>query len=758
MIDEKWMSLSTQQVEEKLNTSAASGLSRKAARERFQKAGENAFFLLPNTSPGQCIRSVLMQPPTILLLLISILLMLFDEVITGRSIFAFTLICSVFLIAMRLWTGHAYRMSARASRPLARVIREGQLFYLDCSRIVPGDLIELHQGDTVPCDVRLIGSQNLRVLTYLGEKGTTKGFTQTEKNGSNCGIPYVADICKHTNMLYGGSVIEQGNSRALVVETGVHTYIGALQGGFFVKTEPNLPSTVEKMKKIASVLQICLLLSILPITCICLLIGKTESGLPLLFSTLLCLCLANLSGYMDILFSFGMAIGVHRTLFQKGAGSRALIKSNQSPDRIADTDILLMFGPQAFSAYHPLSEEDRTAIARAGDEYKNMMHHQELRLALGDQFLESRESNLKELREAGIQPILILEEESRQAITYILRTGIVDHSHEIALASQFHARSLSITSNFGEYQAYCGFSNEELRELMIYLQKRNKKIAVLGCTPREAGILSMADTRFVCVNDLTRFSDSHRTREKKPQMRREEEMATLRMRQRADVLIPCADQHSGGIASIVQTFHAASDTICNMLNMIQYLIYAQIIRILFVLPPMLLGVHMIRPQQVVLSGLCMDLLLSAVMLFRVGDRNPQHIRASAPAFRLQTIPEAVCAAAITLLSFWGIHTNYADTTTAAPAMLWSMIAIQFTFFLICWNPLVGIKSSANLRCMAMLLIILALFIPIGGILGMTESLGFAKLSAPYGYLILIGPISVILTSLIIRFYRTFRSH
>ena len=189
MINEKWMSLSTQQVEEKLNTSAASGLSRKAARERLQKAGENAFFLLPYTSPGQCIRAVLVQPSVLLLSLTSILFMLFEEQITGHLILFFTFFCAAILIAMRMWTGRAYRISARASRPLVRVIREGHLFILDCTRIVPGDLIELHQGDTVPCDIRLIGASNLRVLTYLGEKNAPTTYTHTDKVGSDNGIP-----------------------------------------------------------------------------------------------------------------------------------------------------------------------------------------------------------------------------------------------------------------------------------------------------------------------------------------------------------------------------------------------------------------------------------------------------------------------------------------------------------------------------------------------------------------------------------------
>ena len=755
MINDKWMSLSTQQVEEKLNTSAASGLSRKAARERFQKAGENAFFLFPYTSPKQCVRSVIMQPSIILLLSVSILFMLFEKGTTGQMILGLTLVCVCALIAMRMWTGYAYRINARASRPLVRVIREGQLFLLDCTRIVPGDVIELHQGDTVPYDARLVGSSKLQALTYLGEQSATR-YATTSKIGSDSGISYAVDICEHTNMIYGGSVIEHGYSRALVVETGKHTYIGALQGGFPIKAEPGLPSTVEKLKKIASRLQIVLLLSILPIMCLSLLIGKTDVGLPLLFSSLICLCLANLSGHMDILFSFGMAIGVRRALSKRDGNMRALVKTEKSPDQIADIDILFMFGPQAFSSYQPMSEEDTATVARAGEEYKTMIRSHELRLALGNQFLTTREEHLQHLHEAGIHPILILETESKQSITYIQRTGIVENTQEIAYASKFHTNKMPITSNFGNYKAYCGFSNEELRSLMIHLQKLNEKIAVLGCTPRESDILAQADVRFVCVNDLTHFSDPHRAREKNPLIRRKEELATLRMRQCADVLIPCADQHHGGIASITHALQTAADTTHNLTNMIRYLIYAQIVRTLFILPPILLGVHMIQPAQAVLSGLCLDLLLSFMMLSRVGTRNLNKIRSSS-SFRLQTVWEAIFASGITMMIFGGIYSNYTDSATASYAMLVSMLSIQITYFLICWNPFVSMRRSANRRSILLLFLICLFFWPITKIIGISTPLGVAALSAPYAYLILIGPISVVTTFFIIHFYRVFRS-
>ena len=754
MTNEKWMSLSIDEVEKKLNTSAASGLSRKAARGRLQKAGENAFFLLPTTSAADCIRIIIRQPSTILLLLLSVLLMIFEQAQQGRLLLGLTLTHAAALVIMRLWTEHIYRIPARSTRPLVKVIREGQLFLLDSTRLVPGDLIELEPGDMAPCDLRLLSTQGMRVLTYLGEENSAPSYVRSVKSCTDIGIPYVTDISNHGNMVYGGSVIEQGYARALVVETGKHTYIGALQGGYPIKVERTLPGNAENMKKIASQFQIILLFAVLPIMCLCLLLQKTEAGLPLLFSTLLCLCLANLTGHMETLLNFGMAIGVRRAMNAKESDSPSLIKTEKSPDRITGIDYLFLFGPHAFSEQPLPSASTMPANSLAGMD-DDRIRRQALQFALGNHLLGTCEDDINALCEAGIRPILVITEESRYAITYIMRTGIVENASEIALASHFHARKESITADFGKYRAYCGFSNEELKMLVIFAQKNGKRVAMLASTGRESSLLKQADIRFFAVDDLQRFIDPIKSREKKPEMSRPDEgMLSSRMRLRADILIPYANRKGGGIASILRALHLASDVTYNLILVARYLIYAQLIRTLFIVPTTLLGVHMIQPIQIAFSGLCLDLILSCVLLFRVGERKPHNIRDLPSDTRKTTALAAFCASLLTLLCFWGIHTHYTDTSAAPSALLTTMLTLQITFFFICWNPIVSLKKSSNRKHLLMLLILGLGLLALGAIFGFLKHLGIAWSSAPYGYLPLIGAISALLISLIIRIYRS----
>ncbi len=748
------MSLSIDEIEKKLNTSAASGLSRKAARGRLQKIGKNNFFILPQTSIADCVRSIIAQPSMILLLLLDALLIIFRQTTQGKHLFCITIAYITALVAMRLWTERIYRISSRTSRPLIKVIREGQLFLLDSSQLVPGDLVELETGDMAPCDLRLVHATEIRVLTYLGHDHTVPSYARSIKSYSEDGLPYVAEICEQGNMIYGGSMIEMGFGRALVVETGIHTYIGALQGGYPIIIEKHLPGNAEKMKRIASQMQIFLLLTILPIMCLCLLLQKSEIGLPYLFATLLCLCLANLTGHMETVLNFGMAIGVRRAMNTKESDNLALIKTDKSPDTFTEIDFLFLLGTQALSEQSiPTTTSNASGTLISRNDVS--LQRRALQFVLGEHFLSTREHDIASLREAGIQPILIMPEETRDTITYIMRSGIVDNASEIALASRFHATKMPITNNAGKYRAYCGFPNEELRLLMISLQKDKKRVAVLASNTQEASILKHADVRFVGVDDLKRFIDPLKARNKKPELNRPDEGAvSARMRQNADILVPYAKRKCGGLASVLRALYLASDVTHNLILMARYLIYTQMIRILFIVPTILLGFPLIQPIQTAFSGLCVDLVLSCILLCRVGQHRPSEIGDLPRDTRKTTYPAACFTAIVTLLCFWGIHTYDPNASAASSALYFTMLVIQITFFFICWNPIVSLKKATNRRYLITILGSALLLLTVLAIFDLLPYLDLANLSAPYGYLPLIGFVSTILGLLIIHLYRS----
>ncbi|MFZ3150414.1 MAG: cation-transporting P-type ATPase [Anaerolineaceae bacterium] len=105
----------------------------------------------------------------------------------------------------------------------SRVMRDGEETRVPAEEIVPGDVIFLQEGDSIPADCRLISSADLRVnqSTLTGESRavsrssepiTGEGLTSTE-------IP---------NLIFAGTFVAAGSGKAIVYATGMHTNFGRI--------------------------------------------------------------------------------------------------------------------------------------------------------------------------------------------------------------------------------------------------------------------------------------------------------------------------------------------------------------------------------------------------------------------------------------------------------------------------------------------------------------------------------------------------
>ena len=90
----------------------------------------------------------------------------------------------------------------------ARVIRDGKWTTPAARELVPGDVIRVRLGDIVPADARLLAGDSVDV-------------DQSALTGESLPATRVAG-----EAVFSGSIIRQGETRALVYATGAHTYFG----------------------------------------------------------------------------------------------------------------------------------------------------------------------------------------------------------------------------------------------------------------------------------------------------------------------------------------------------------------------------------------------------------------------------------------------------------------------------------------------------------------------------------------------------
>ncbi|KAI1868730.1 uncharacterized protein JN550_006305 [Neoarthrinium moseri] len=109
------------------------------------------------------------------------------------------------------------------SSPTATVVRAGESQVIPSANIVPGDIVEVKMGDTIPADIRLVDAKNFETDEALltGESlpvRKSQHLVFDEKTGPG----------DRLNVAYSSSTVTKGRARGIVFATGQFTEIGAI--------------------------------------------------------------------------------------------------------------------------------------------------------------------------------------------------------------------------------------------------------------------------------------------------------------------------------------------------------------------------------------------------------------------------------------------------------------------------------------------------------------------------------------------------
>ncbi|KAG6252182.1 hypothetical protein E4U24_000733 [Claviceps purpurea] len=148
----------------------------------------------------------------------------------------------VFVIVLNVTIGfwQEYRAEKRMdalralSSPSAMVLRDGKTQVISNPDVVPGDIVLLKMGDTVPADLRMFEAMNLAC-----EEGQLTGESiPVEKSTDNAILapgtekPATTEqevgIGDRINMAYATTVVRKGRGRGIVTATGMRTEVGKI--------------------------------------------------------------------------------------------------------------------------------------------------------------------------------------------------------------------------------------------------------------------------------------------------------------------------------------------------------------------------------------------------------------------------------------------------------------------------------------------------------------------------------------------------
>ena len=327
-MNEKWFKLSVSEIENKLKTNAATGLSRKAARSRCS-AKNGTVFSVPVSSPFSYLMRIIGDFAYVILIAMCLLALCFGENETG--------IVTTVVLAINLFVAFvAYYRSQffgdaleRVFLPRCRVVRDGRLFRVSAANVVRGDVIMLEVGDIVPADARLITSDKLRVkMLFERDK-----YIMLDKAAESRVYENENDPSRFSNVVHAASIVVSGNARAVVTEVGQYTYVGAKMGEITSESKGrhNVPRLLSLFRQYSAKLSMILILTVFPFSIVSMLLGNATLSLFTAFITAISIAASCMSQFSVTVCRAFYTTSIRRCLFSDAS---SLVRSPDVLDKL----------------------------------------------------------------------------------------------------------------------------------------------------------------------------------------------------------------------------------------------------------------------------------------------------------------------------------------------------------------------------------------------------------------------------------------
>ncbi len=189
----------------------------------------------------------------------------------------------------------------------ATVLRNGKEQQINAEDLVPGDIIYVAIGDKVPADARLFESVNLKVqqAALTGESFPVEKVVCIESENTP-----LSDI---KNMIYSGTTVTNGHSKAIIVSTGSKTEIGKIAEMIRTTKSEDTPLQIQ-LKKLSFFITLLVIGLAALIAGIDLFFGNE---LILTLSKAIALAVAAIPEGLPAVVTISLALGVQRMVKQK---------------------------------------------------------------------------------------------------------------------------------------------------------------------------------------------------------------------------------------------------------------------------------------------------------------------------------------------------------------------------------------------------------------------------------------------------------
>ena len=237
-----WHSMTAEEVLSKLDSNHE-GISSKQAKERLSQQGPNQLESPTKPSPLRIFIGKFKDYMVLVLIFAAIISFIAGETTNAYVILGIVVLVAIIGFVQEYKAEKAMEALREMVAPEADVIRDGRLSTIPAAELVFGDVIFLEAGDKVPADGRILEESSLQVI----ESSLTGESQAVEKMALP--LPERLALADRKNMVFMGTIISQGNCRAVVTATGRGTELGMISG--LMKQEQAEPPLKIKLQQLA---------------------------------------------------------------------------------------------------------------------------------------------------------------------------------------------------------------------------------------------------------------------------------------------------------------------------------------------------------------------------------------------------------------------------------------------------------------------------------------------------------------------------
>ncbi|KAK5478902.1 P-type ATPase [Exophiala xenobiotica] len=213
-------------VVEGLHGNARDGLTKEDAQSRLNEFGRNELDEGPGVQPFKILLRQVANAMMLVLIMAMVVSFAIQSWIEGGVITG-VIILNIVVGFFQEFNAEKTMDSLRSlASPTANVVRGGQTINIPTAELVPGDLVELKLGDTVPADVRKV--RLLESLNFETDEALLTGESLPVAKDEEGTFDPETGPGDRLNVAYSSSTVTKGRARGIAFATGMYTEIGSI--------------------------------------------------------------------------------------------------------------------------------------------------------------------------------------------------------------------------------------------------------------------------------------------------------------------------------------------------------------------------------------------------------------------------------------------------------------------------------------------------------------------------------------------------